>query len=87
MGIASLPLPHAQQVAIVALDSQGYLHLYTTPLAGSLVVWDPSSTEALAGGQPSTAPGEPLGTGYVGSRGAGGEGEQEAAQPAAESGV
>jgi len=86
VGIASLPLPHAQQVAIVALDSQGYLHLYTTPLAGSVVVWDPS-TEALAEGQPSTAPGEPTGTGSVGNRGVVGEGEQEAAQPAAESGV
>ena len=87
VGIASLPLPHAQQVAIVALDSQGYLHLYTTPLAGSVVVWDPSSTETLAEGQPSTAPGGPTGTGSVGSRGVVGEGEQEAAQAAAESGV
>lgn len=86
VGIASLPLPHAQQVAIVALDSQGYLHLYTTPLAGSVVVWDPS-VEAPAEGQPSTAPGETLGTGTVASRGAVGEGEQEGAQAAAESGV
>ena len=86
VGIASLPLPHAQHVAIVALDSQGYLHLYTTPLAGSVVVWDPS-TEAPAEAQPSTAPGEPTGTGSVGSRGVVGAGEQEAAQPAAESGV
>lgn len=80
MGIASLPLPHAQQVAIVALDSQGYLHLYTTPLADSVVVWDPTT-------EPSTAPQERTGTGSVGSRGVVGEQQQEAAQPAAESGV
>ncbi|KAL0024070.1 hypothetical protein WJX79_002966 [Trebouxia sp. C0005] len=79
VGIASLPLPHAQQVAIVALDSQGYLHLYTTPLADSVVVWDPTT-------EPSTAPQERTGTGSVGSRGVVGEQQQEAAQPAAESG-
>ena len=49
VGIASLPLPHAQQVVIVALDSQGYLHMYATPLAGRVVVWDPSADVTAEG--------------------------------------
>ena len=40
MGVASLPLPHAQQVAIATVDSQGGVHLYSTPLADRIVVWD-----------------------------------------------
>lgn len=32
-GIASLALPHVHQVAIAAVDSQGYVHLYFTPIA------------------------------------------------------
>lgn len=33
IGVASLPIPHMHQVAIAAVDSQGYVHLYCTPLA------------------------------------------------------
>lgn len=33
IGIASLPMPHIHQVAIAAVDSQGYVHIYCTPLA------------------------------------------------------
>ena len=40
VGVASLPLPHAQQVATIALDSQGFLHLFSTPLSPEVVVWD-----------------------------------------------
>ena len=47
VGIASLPLPHAQQVVIAALDSQGFLHIFATPLPANVVVWD-SQTESPA---------------------------------------
>lgn len=43
VGVASLPLPHAQQVATVALDTQGFLHLFFTPLSTGVVVWDPNT--------------------------------------------
>lgn len=85
VGIASLPLPHAQQVAIVALDSQGYLHLYATPLAGRVVVWDPS-TDATAEGLHGAALGGTSTSAAVEGRGGAGGSQQEAAQPAAESG-
>ena len=86
VGVASLPLPHAQQVAIVFVDSQGYLHLYTTPLADNVVVWDPSrdgpaeglNAAALQGTAGSTAP--------AASSGGALEQDQEAAVPAAETG-
>lgn len=53
MGVASLPLPHAQQVATVALDSQGFLHLFFTPLSTDLLVWD-AHTDAPAAGLAGT---------------------------------
>ena len=40
VGIASMPLPHAQRVAIAALDSNGFLHLFSTPRSADVVVWD-----------------------------------------------
>ena len=33
IGIASLALPHMHQVAVAAVDSQGFVHIYTTPLS------------------------------------------------------
>ena len=32
-GIASLALPYMHQVAIAAVDTQGFVHIYTTPLS------------------------------------------------------
>ena len=49
VGVASLPVPHAQQVAIVILDSQGFLHLFFTPLSTNVVVWDANVDAPAAG--------------------------------------
>lgn len=51
VGVASLPLPHAQRVATVALDSQGFLHLFFTPLSTGVVVWDPNTDVPVTGQQ------------------------------------
>ena len=48
VGVASLPLPHAQQVALVALDSQGVLHLFTTPVSTNVVVWEEQAAGSAA---------------------------------------
>jgi len=81
VGIATLPLPHAQQVAIVALDSHGYLHLYTTPLGGNVVVWDPS-TDGVVGGLSGAVPEGMTSSGPEGGREGAGEQDQEASAPA-----
>ena len=49
VGVASMPMPHAQQVATVALDSQGFLHLFFTPLSTNIVVWDAHMDAPAAG--------------------------------------
>lgn len=51
MGVASLLLPHAQRAAVVALDSQGFLHLFLTPLSTGVVVWDPNMDVPVTGQQ------------------------------------
>ena len=51
VGVASLPLPHAQRVATVAMDSQGFLHLFFTPLSTGVVVWDPNTDVPVTGQQ------------------------------------
>lgn len=86
VGVASLPLPHAQQVAIVAVDSQGYLHLYTTPLADNVVVWDPSRDGPAEGLHAAAPQGTAGSTAPAASSGGALEQDQEAAVPAAETG-
>lgn len=85
VGIASMPLPHAQRVAIAALDSNGFLHLFSTPLPAAVVVWD-KQADAPAAEVPGAAqqgvPGPALGA----SRGSGGSQEQERAADNAGSG-
>ncbi|KAL3151774.1 hypothetical protein ABBQ38_012748 [Trebouxia sp. C0009 RCD-2024] len=70
VGIASLPLPHAQQVAVVALDSQGLLHLFFTPMS---TAWEAAHSPGLAGtGQQGRS-----GTALSASRGAASSQEQQ----------
>ena len=47
-GIASLPLPHAQRSAIAAVDDQGTVHLFFTPLGDRVIVSNPSTDAATA---------------------------------------
>ena len=45
-GIASMPLSHAQRTAIAAVDGQGTIHLFFTPLENEVMTWNPSTDAA-----------------------------------------
>ena len=55
VGIASLPIPNAQQVAVVVLDSQGLLHLCFTPMSTDWEVAHAAAGLAGTGQQGRTA--------------------------------
>ena len=71
VGIANLPLPHAHQVAVVVLDSQGLLHLFFTPMSTDWEVAHAAAGLAGTGHQGRT------GTALSASRGAASSQDQQ----------